>query len=81
MSRYITIISTIIESGSDISLIALAVAGLQDISEWSIDLEDCDKVIRIVSAKDISSEFCGKLALFGIKASVMQIFDDRYHLM
>lgn len=81
MSRYITIISTIIESGTDTNLIALAAAGLQDISEWSIDLEDCDKVIRIVSAKDISSEFCEKLALFGIKASVMEVFDEKYHLM
>lgn len=81
MSRYITIISTIIESGSDTNLIALAVAGVQNISEWSIDLEDCDKVIRIVSAKDISNEFCEKLAFFGIKASVMEVFDDHYHLM
>lgn len=81
MSRYIAIISTIIESGTDTNLIALAVAGLQGISEWSIDLEDCDKVIRIVSANDISDEFCEKLALFGIKTSVMEVFDEKYHLM
>jgi triacylglycerol esterase/lipase EstA (alpha/beta hydrolase family) len=81
MSRYIIILSTIIESVNDTDLVSLAIAGLKDISDWSIDLEDCDKVIRIVSTRDISHEFCEKLALFGIKASVMQVFDDRYHLL
>ncbi|CAH0147064.1 hypothetical protein SRABI27_00437 [Pedobacter sp. Bi27] len=81
MSRYVTIISTIIENANDKSLVALAIAGLDGVSEWSIDLDDIDKVIRIVSVWDISTACCEKLALFGIKASVMQIFDDRYHLM
>jgi len=81
MSRYITILATIIESDSDTDLIALAIAGLKDISAWSIDLEDCDKVIRIVSAEDIGNEFCDKLALLGVKASVMEVFDKKYHLM
>ncbi|WP_025143014.1 hypothetical protein [Pedobacter jeongneungensis] len=81
MSTYITIISTVIETSNDTSLIALAIAGLDDVSEWSIDLEDCDKVIRIVSTQDIGIECCEKLALLGIKASVMQVFDDRYLLM
>ncbi|QNN43435.1 hypothetical protein [Pedobacter roseus] len=81
MATYITIISTVLENASDKSLVALAIAGFDGVSEWSIDLEDIDKVIRIVSVRDISSECCEKLALFGIKATVMQVFDDRYHLM
>jgi hypothetical protein len=81
MATYITIISTVLENASDKSLVALAIAGFDGVSEWSIDLEDIDKVIRIVSVRDISSECCEKLALFGIKSTVMQVFDDRYHLM
>lgn len=81
MATYITIISTVLENASDKSLVALAIAGFDGVSEWSIDLEDIDKVIRIVSVRDISLECCEKLALFGIKATVMQVFDDRYHLM
>jgi hypothetical protein len=81
MSRYTIIISTVIESVNDSNLVAVAIAGLKNINEWSIDLEDCDKVIRIIAARDISNECCEKLALFGIKASVMEVFDEKYHLM
>lgn len=80
MSTYITILSTVLENANDKSLVALAIAGLDGVSEWSIDLEDIDKIIRIVSVQDISTECCEKLALFGIKATVMQVFDS-YHVM
>jgi len=44
------------------------------IIEWTQDLEDCDKVLRIVSRNDISSELLEKFKKFGIKAELVAVY-------
>lgn len=42
--------------------------------QWTQDLEDCDKVIRVVSSSDISSELLEKFKLIGVEAELMEVY-------
>lgn len=74
MQSYTIIISTTINSQEDLKGIQQVIKHFPAISEWSHDLDDCDKVLRIVSEHNVSKEFIEDLSTFGIIAKVMEIF-------
>ncbi|RCH55593.1 hypothetical protein DJ568_06790 [Mucilaginibacter hurinus] len=48
---HILVFKTSIKTRDDLYNLQEALTGNPDITEWSIDLEDCDKVLRVVSEK------------------------------
>ncbi len=46
------------------------------IFEWSVDLDDCDKILRIVCGNDISLELVKTLKSGGVNSLVLEIFDE-----
>jgi len=76
MQSYTIIISTIINSTEDLKGIQKVIKHLPSISEWSHDLDDCDKVLRVVSEINVSMVLVEQLGNLGITANVMEIFQE-----
>lgn len=75
MPRYIIILYTVIYSIKDLIQLREAVHNTSGILEWSIDLDDCDKVLRIVANKEVGEELTDQLQLFGIGFSELETFE------
>jgi len=77
MQRFIIIVATGVASSSQHSALVNVVEGFRDlIVEWSVDLDDVDKVLRVVSKKDISFLLIRKLRTALIDCKLMHIFAD-----
>ena len=74
MINYITIIFTKTNCREFLSIIDNTMTYLTSIIEWTQDIEDCDKVIRIVSRNDISIEIVDSFRNFGIEAKLMAVY-------
>lgn len=75
MSRYI-IMSTVINTPIDLQHIYQTIDAFLGILEWSVDLEDSDKILRVVSNNDVGPELVKSLEGVGISSSVMEVFDE-----
>jgi hypothetical protein len=47
---------------------------MNSIIEWTQDLEDCDKVIRVSSSRNISVELLENFTKIGFKAELMAVY-------
>ncbi|WP_222536775.1 hypothetical protein [Pedobacter polysacchareus] len=77
MSNYIIIISSTIESPVDLQNIEQAITGFPEISAWSVDLEDCDKILRVSCSRNISAELAAGLTAMAVNAAVLEVFDEK----
>ncbi|WGQ10459.1 hypothetical protein QG516_02165 [Pedobacter gandavensis] len=77
MSNYIIIISSTIESPVDLQNIEQAITGFPEISAWSVDLEDCDKILRVSCSRNISVELAAGLTAMAVNAEVLEVFDEK----
>ncbi|WP_214228297.1 hypothetical protein [Pedobacter sp. B4-66] len=68
--------STVINAPIDLQHICQIIDGFLGILEWSVDLEDSDKILRVVSNNDIGPELVKSLARVGVSSSVMEVFDE-----
>ena len=75
MPRYITILYPIIYSLEDLNQLSEAIGGIDGILEWTIDLDDRDKVLRIVANMEVEEELTAQLQLFGIGFSELETFE------
>lgn len=75
MSQFILIISTVINTPFDLDRIKNAIAGFNCISKWNQDLDDIDKILRIVSAEDISEKLVQELEKAKVSAVVLEVFE------
>ncbi|TCC93178.1 hypothetical protein [Pedobacter hiemivivus] len=75
MSRYIIIMSTVIHTPSDLHLASLVIAAFPGVLEWSVDLEDCDQILRGVYNDCIGLELLKSLDEQGVNAKVLEVFD------
>lgn len=76
MSSYIIILSTIINTPVDLQNLQQGLAGFKEISSWSVDLEDCDKILRICCERDISIKLMSELERLAIDVVVLEVFDE-----
>lgn len=74
MSGFVIIMYTEIHSPVDLQLIKLGIEGLEEVLEWSLDLEDCDKVLRLVCSRDIGTALLTRFHILGLKVRLMEIF-------
>lgn len=68
--------STVINTPIDLQHISQTINNFPGISEWSVDLEDSDKILRVVCKDDVGSELVKSLKGVGISSSVMEVFDE-----
>lgn len=76
MSRYIIILYTVIYTLKDLQQLSDAIDSLDGILNWSIDLDDCDKVLRIVADREVGDELITKFQLLGIGCSELETFEN-----
>jgi len=75
MPRYITILYPIIYSLEDLNQLSKAIGGIDGIVEWTIDLDDCDKVLRIVMDQKMEDELTTQLQSYGVNFSELETFE------
>lgn len=56
-------------------LISDAIASVNGILDWSIDLDDCDKVLRIKSDREVGEELSAKFQLLGVGFRELETFE------
>lgn len=74
-SQFILILSTVIKSPFDLNRIKHTITNFNSVIEWSQDLDDVDKILRIVSDEDISDKLVLNLEKAKVRAKVMQVFE------
>lgn len=74
MAGYIIIMSTHTQSSKDLENLSQALDSFLNVMEWSIDLMDCDKVLRIEASTDITLPLIDKLKPLGIECYLMGVF-------
>ncbi|RAJ27284.1 hypothetical protein [Pedobacter cryoconitis] len=72
--QFILILSTVIRTPFDLNRIKYTIANFNSVIEWSQDLDDVDKILRIVSDEDISEKLVLNLEKAKVSAVVMQVF-------
>lgn len=75
MSSYIIILSTIINTPIDLQNLEQGLAGFEEISSWSVDLEDCDKILRVCCSRDIGEVLIARFKSMSVQAIVLEVFD------
>lgn len=74
MVLFVIVLSTMINSSNDLKQIEIIISRFKSIKEWSCDLEDEDKVLRIVSTRDVSSTLTEEFKKAGVSTQIMAIF-------
>ncbi|WEK20940.1 MAG: hypothetical protein P0Y49_07290 [Candidatus Pedobacter colombiensis] len=75
MSRYIIIMSTVINTSIDLHHVSLVIATFSGILEWSVDLEDCDRILRVVCNDYIGIELLKGLEEKDVSSKVLEVFN------
>ncbi|AMP97948.1 hypothetical protein AY601_1016 [Pedobacter cryoconitis] len=75
MCQFILILSTTIKTPFDLDRIKQTIDNFSSIIEWSQDLDDIDKILRIVAHEDISEKLVLNLERAKVSALVMQVFE------
>lgn len=71
MKKHILIFKTSINTNEDKKCIAELINEVTGASSWTVDLEDCDKVLRVCAGSDISKKIINTLSKKGYLCEVM----------
>ena len=77
MPSYIIVYSTNIYNSTDFIILSNTLASFSPILEWTIDLTDSDKVLRIETSRDITTFLIAELEKLGIRCNVMGTFVNK----
>lgn len=75
MCQFILILSTTVKTPFDLDRIRQTIDNFSSVIEWSQDLDDIDKILRIVAYEDISEKLVLNLQRAKVSAVVMQVFE------
>jgi len=76
MVLFVIVLSTMINTLNDLKQTQIIISQFKSVKEWSCDLEDEDRVLRIISIRDISNivlSFTSPLLAF-IISSIPNLF-------
>lgn len=76
MSNHIIILSTTVNNSTDLQYISQVINGFTEVFEWSVDLEDCDKILRVVCRNNIGNELVKQLGVLGIYTALLEVFNE-----
>lgn len=74
MANYIIIMSTNISRLADLGKLSNTLKLFSNVKTWSIDLTDCDKVLRIEANTDISIRLIAQLTSLNIECKLIGFF-------
>ncbi|WP_442587711.1 hypothetical protein ACSBL2_16835 [Pedobacter sp. AW31-3R] len=74
MPQFVIILSTVINNSAELESINHAIASTANIIEWNHDLDDDDKVLRIVSKNNISQHLLLALQNAGVSSALLGVF-------
>ena len=74
---YIIIMYTNICTSQDLGKLSITLDSFSSVMGWSIDMFDCDKVLRIEASKDITISLIKELRPSGIECNLKGIFNKR----
>ncbi|MBC8985030.1 hypothetical protein H9X96_04495 [Pedobacter sp. N36a] len=77
MSSYIIILSSTIDSPVDLQNIEQVITGFSEVLSWSVDLEDCDKILRLSCTRDIGAELMNVFSQASVNAALLEVFDEQ----
>lgn len=76
MPDHIIILSTTVNNSIDLQRISPVISGFPEVTKWSVDLEDCDKILRVVCGSNIGDDLVKQLGILGIYAELLEIFNE-----
>jgi hypothetical protein len=74
MQGYIIICYTNIHNSTDLTNLSDALASFSTVIDWTIDLTDSDKVLRMETSQDITTTLITDLEKVGVRCNVMETF-------
>jgi len=74
MVLFVIVLSARINTSNDLKQTQIIISQFKSIKEWSCDLEDEDRVLRIISTKDISNTLVGEFKKGGVSTQIMAVF-------
>lgn len=76
MTRFIIILRTAVQNSGELEIVSKVMFEFAEISEWSIDLEDCDRILRVEATVRIGDQLTEKLNELGLDSAVLETFDS-----
>lgn len=73
---YIIIMYTNICTPQDLGKLSITLDSFSSVMGWSIDMYDCDKVLRIEASRDIATSLINELKPSGIECNLKGIFSE-----
>jgi hypothetical protein len=74
MVLFIIVLSTTIETSGDLNQTWIIFSRFKSIKVWTCDLEDEEKVLRIISTSEISSPLVEEFRKGGVSTQIMAVF-------
>jgi hypothetical protein len=74
MVLFVIVLSTMINTSYDLNQTQIIMSRFKSIKQWNCDLEDEDKVLRIISTKEISSTLIKEFRKAGVSTQIMEVF-------
>ncbi|KIO77610.1 hypothetical protein TH53_08135 [Pedobacter lusitanus] len=76
-SQFVLVLSTAIKAPFDLDSIKNAITNFSSVIEWSQDLDDIDKILRVVCREDISEKLVLDLERAEVSAAVLGVFERK----
>jgi len=77
---FIIIMETSVRTKNDQEMIEISLDKLTGPEHWSIDLGDCQRVLRVVSLQNITQQIVHILEVSGFAYSIMDVFYYEDHI-
>lgn len=74
MKKIIIVMETDVSNNSGVEKLRDVMDAQSSVRGWTIDMDDDQKVLRIISGKDISRKVTMDLRREGISAAIMEVF-------
>ncbi|TCC98125.1 hypothetical protein EZ449_21640 [Pedobacter frigidisoli] len=76
MTLFIIILRTTVQNSGELEIVSKVMFEFAEISKWSIDLEDCDRILRVEATARIGDQLKEKLNELGLDSAVLETFDS-----
>lgn len=74
MAQFVLIFSTVVRNSIDQDHIKKVLSNFKGIMEWNHDLEDADKILRVVCNENICKKLLSALQKAGVSAFTLAVF-------
>jgi len=76
MNSFTLIIATVIRYPGDLQFISETMDQFNSVENWTIDMNDCDHVLRVCCNENIALQIVAFLKHYNISSTILGIFED-----